>query len=245
MTRLARSVLAGSLGFLTPQALEAVSIDWADGGVASGDLTNPTFFIGPPDQGVTNTLEGPPPGSILAEYSGSTTAYDNGGLAAILGINTHTLLSGNFIAFDRNAGGGAFGFESSHWTFSDGTTTFEYSWVELSPPNGAVIAAGTIDGPNYSSYFGLPPLNFDVDWGYLLFNVPVDVRAAGFQVQMDAVPFDRGPDGISGTPNVDAMGALLPVPEPSALGLLALGIGLAILRRRPPASSGDRVRRIV
>jgi hypothetical protein len=220
---------------LLPSVSPAVSIDWADDGVASGAVAGPTFFLGAPDQQVTNALAGPPPGSLLASFSGSSTAYSDGALAALLGTSLTTLGASNFLVFDRSLTGGpfgSFGFESSHWTFTDGATTFEYDWTELSPASGAVLAAGSVDAASYAAFFGLPSLGPSFEWGFLLFQVPVDVAAPGFQVTMEARPFDRGDLGVTGTPDVDAMGALLPVPvpEPAAAGLLSAALGLGVLR---------------
>jgi hypothetical protein len=165
----------------------------------------------------------------LAEFSGSSTAYSDAALAALLGTSLATLSSANFIAFDRSLTGGpfgSFGFESSDWTFTDGATTFQYQWTELSAASGAVLAAGSVDAASYAAFFGLSSLGSGVEWGYLLFQVPVDVTASAFQVTMEARPFDRGALGVTGTPDVDAMGALsaVPVPEPTSAGLLAVAL---------------------
>jgi hypothetical protein len=213
-------------GFLAASTAEATIIDWADELVSSTFVFNPQNALGAPDNATAGI--GANPGSATYAYTGGATTHDTASLAALLGTTTATLSSANFIAFEVNGSAGL-GFEGSLWSFDDGSSVFNYQWIEGSSANGPVVAAGTMSFAAYAAFFGIPPLTITGDIAFLLFDVPVNVDSASFEVTLTSSRLGRD----AGTPDPDAMGRLVnPVPEPSSLGLVALAAaGAAAFRR--------------
>jgi hypothetical protein len=132
------------------------------------------------------------------------------GLAAFLGVSESTLARADIIAFEDNGFAPALsgGWESSHWLFSDGTSTFALDFNETTVPATSipgVVANGSVSGASYTEFFGIPPFPSTVA-SYLLFDLPPTINTASpaFSVRVSGGLAGEG----EGTPDVDAIGIL-------------------------------------
>jgi hypothetical protein len=132
------------------------------------------------------------------------------GLAAFLGVSESDLARADIIAFEDNgfAPAPSGGWESSHWAFSDVTSSFAIDFDEFTVPATSipgVVANGSVSGASYAAYFGVPPLPSTVV-SYLLFDLPPTINTASpaFSVKVSGgFPIEG-----EGTPDVDAIGIL-------------------------------------
>ena len=132
------------------------------------------------------------------------------GLAAFLGVSESTLARADIIAFEDNgfAPAPSGGWESSHWVFSDGTSTFAVDFNETTVPATSipgVVANGSVSGASYTDFFGIPPFPSTVA-SYLLFDLPPTLNTASpdFSVRVSSGLPGEG----EGTPDPDAIGIL-------------------------------------
>jgi hypothetical protein len=133
------------------------------------------------------------------------------GLAAFLGVSESTLARADIIAFEDNgflpAPSG--GFESSHWVFSDETSSFAVDFNENTVPATSipgVVANGSVSGASYKAYFGITPPFPQTVASYLLFDLPPTINTASpaFSVTVSSGLPGEG----EGTPDPDAIGIL-------------------------------------
>lgn len=225
------AVLAGSaLVALMPTSVLATVINWAGTGVeTAGDIINPAGAVGAPDAdsgpGATNFNL-----AAVANSGGTGTwgsfgpgvSYDTASLEALLGLS----MSGvDFLAVEFNGSAGL-GFEGSKWVFSDGVNTFATEHVPLDPLHPGIVGNVSVTSAAYTTFFGLSPFTPTGDFNFLLFDLPssVDTSSAAFTAQVS-----NGGGFDNGTPDIDAMGVI--VPEPGTFALLGLGL-LALAARR-------------
>jgi hypothetical protein len=133
------------------------------------------------------------------------------GLAAFLGVSESTLARADIIAFEDNgfmtAPSG--GWESSHWVFSDGTSSFAVDFNEFTVPATSipgVVANGSVSGASYKAFFGITPPFPQTVASYLLFDLPPTINTASpdFSVRVSSGLPGEG----EGTPDPDAIGIL-------------------------------------
>lgn len=197
-------------------SVQAQGIRWA------GDVDPPTSLR-------VNILHAPdnryPPlvTPLTIRRFGPTMNYP--GLSILLGIPLKELEKADIIAFEANGGSGAGlerGWESSLWTFTDGTNRYVVKFNELvgRASDPAVLATGSIRGVGgsilrggmaYSKFFGMccpDPRGLVVS--YILFDLDavtpaVDVRNPTFSI---TIANGFVPDGSfgEGTPDPDAIG---------------------------------------
>jgi hypothetical protein len=180
------------------------------------------------------------PALTVSEF-GPAMAYPD--LSRLLaGVAASDLARADVIAFEGNGGHGAGvenGWESSHWTFSDGATSRAVAFNECLGARGSdprVIATGSIRGADgrftsggaaYSAFFGLcspDPRNLVVS--YILFDLhsirpAINISSPSFAIKIEnfhtgapGSPGDceRGHSG-EGTPDPDAVGILSTCPR--------------------------------
>jgi len=133
------------------------------------------------------------------------------GLAALLGVSESTLARADIIAFEDNGFSPApsGGFESSHWVFSDGTSTFGVDFNENTvPPTSipGVVASGSVNGASYKAFFGITPPFPQTVISFLLFELPptIDTTSPAFSVKVSG----GFPSEGEAAPDPDAIGIL-------------------------------------
>lgn len=198
---------------LTGSSLSAQTqaVRWA----GNVDILVPNVLHAPDDRNV-----GVNPAPTLSQFS-PTFRYSR--LSSLLRVSDRDWARADVIAFEGNGGHGAgpeAGWESSVWTFTDGTNTFVVRFNELvgrsSHPsvvaNGSIIGTdGTISsgGDAYRSFFGIctpNPQNKVVS--FILFDLdgarpPINVASPNFKVKI------QGRSGFGeGTPDPDAVGVI-------------------------------------
>jgi parallel beta-helix repeat protein len=194
---------AGCIQGFPPQP-DASSILWA--GTAVDQHGAPIAqLVGVPD----GQIIGLNPGSF-ASLGSFAQATAHPGLAQLLGVSTGTLARANVIGFELNGNGAppGGGWESSEWTFSDGTNALIVTFDEItgtaSPP-AALVATGSVIGDAYDAFFGIAAGSPVVS--YILFAVPlpVDVASPSFTVKVRGL---HGFLGGEGAPDPDAIGVV-------------------------------------
>lgn len=148
---------------------------------------------------------GSPGASIeVADFSGGLY----GDLPRLLGLDAAQLPPGSLVAFEDNGGhaAGGGGWESSHWTFSDGVRSYTIAFDEtagaVNPP--AVVATGSLSAEEYAAFFGLDAADAGGEvYSFLVFRMPprLDVGSAEFTV---TVTEGMDIDG-EGTPDPEAI----------------------------------------
>jgi parallel beta-helix repeat protein len=136
------------------------------------------------------------------------------GLAQLLRVSPASVADANIIGFEFNGGGAppGGGWESSEWTFSDGTNSLTVRFNEVTgtaTPSSALVANGSITGAEYAAFFGIAPVEGVVS--YVMFAVPppIDVSSPSFTVKVEAL---NGVPGFGeGAPDPDAIGVLASV----------------------------------
>jgi hypothetical protein len=131
-----------------------------------------------------------------------------GDLPALLGLAPIELPIGTVVAFEDNGGSPASGggWESSHWTFSDGTNTLYVPFNETSgaPNPRAVVKTGSLTAAEYAAFFGLDPGETVAEViSYVVFRLPprIDVGSPSFTIHVMG-----GNDiGGEGSPDPDAI----------------------------------------
>jgi hypothetical protein len=133
------------------------------------------------------------------------------GLAALLGVSESTLARADIIAFEDNgfAPAPSGGFESSHWVFSDGVSSFAVDFNENTVPATSipgVVANGSVSGASYKAFFGITPPFPQTVVSYLLFDLPptINTASSAFSVRVTGGLPGEG----EGAPDVDAIGIL-------------------------------------
>ncbi len=214
---------------------QSVAIDWAGSSSAAGTAS----ILNAPDGAVVTLGTG---GTTLAAFGGQTS-HSLGGLAALLGINASLLGPNQVIGFEYNGGGAPAGgaWESSVWTFNDGSNTRTAMFDELtglldpgSSPDVLLVASGTFASSGaggYSAFFGFAPSLPDSRVSFVIFQLltSIDATNPAFNIHVAGASIA----GHQGTPDPDAIGVIRSVPTPGAAALMGLG-GLAVAggRRR-------------
>jgi hypothetical protein len=161
-------------------------LDWTMTLKPLGGEPRPYARLSPPGER-TVTVTG---GNILEFFGIEKLAYySKVGLTSLLGVPEDVLGRADFIAVDHNgtySGGG--GFESSCWTFSDGTHKETITHQFSAKPEGAVLANLTREnaGNLYNRLFGTS-LAPGTDLGILLFDlacIGIDAAAPLFTVTL-------------------------------------------------------------
>lgn len=187
---------------------QAQGVRWA----GKVDIDVPNFLHAPDDRGA-----GAGPGPTLSDFS---PTFRHPRLASLLRVPDAVLARADVIAFEGNGpsrAGLEGGWESSIWTFTDGTNTYVAKFNELvgKSSDPSVIGNGNIDGNAYRSFFGIcspNPQNLAV--GYILFDLDgvrprVNVTSPNFQIRIQ----NRGGPGFGeGQPDPDAVGVLTKCP---------------------------------
>lgn len=175
-----------------------------------------------------NRFGGPAPDPVTVSDFGR--AMQHPGLQRLLGVPQDEFDRADVIAFEGNAGGapGQGGWESSIWTFTDGTNSYVARFNEnvgrASDP--AVVATGSLVGPDgtissgntaYSEFFRMccPDLSNPVI-SYILFDLDavspaVDTNSPSFAIKLEVGFPIFGPEG---SPDPDAIGILTKCPSP-------------------------------
>lgn len=189
-------------------------IRWATSIDFDFNVINPTQCLGAPDGDVANFFNGVGGGTTSGARLDAFNQYHHPlsvDLAQFLGIPPETISDADYLAFDANGTSGR-RFESSTWTFSDGTATRTVVY-DFYAPNAApeVIAGGNVSRQEMASFFGYedaaptPP----GDFAYILFDIDsiVDVESSDFSVLVTAAggPSETDPNA----PDIDAMGLVI------------------------------------
>lgn len=149
------------------------------------------------------------------------------GLKRLLDVSRNEFARADVIAFEANGGHGAGveqGWESSIWTFTDGTNSYVATFNELAGRGSdpAVVATGSVIGPDgtifsgnaaYSSFFRMccpDPLSPVIS--YILFDLhsvspAIDTDSPSFTIKIESGFVPGGSFG-EGTPDPDAIGIL-------------------------------------
>ena len=219
---LGASILVSVLAMAAPRPASATVINWAGTGVeAVASFLNPENGIGAPDFNLATVSNGGGTGRFGS--FGSGVAYDSTALSALLGVS----LSGvDFLAVELN-GSPLLGFEGSKWLFSDGTDTFATEHIPGGPLQPGIVANVSVSYAAYAAFFGLSVPIGSGDMNFLLFDLPdaVDTLSPTFTVEVS-----KGGGFDGGTPDIDAMGVL--VPEPTTALLVGLGLLAVVTSRR-------------
>jgi hypothetical protein len=154
------------------------------------------------------------------------------GLARLLGVSEHDLEKADVIAFEGNGGGGAGvegGWESSIWTFTDGSHTYVARFNERvgHSSDRSVIATGSIRGADgtvasggdaYRAFFGVcsPDPSTKVV-SYILFDLDsvsprINTSSPSFAIRIENGHRADGSFG-EGTPDPDAVGIFSSCPR--------------------------------
>ncbi|HJQ38709.1 MAG TPA: hypothetical protein VKB93_16360 [Thermoanaerobaculia bacterium] len=200
------------LAFLLGAPLYAQGVRWA-GNVAGGSAN---ALHAPDDR---HAVAGPP--LVLSDFS-PTFRYVR--LAALLRVSDAALARADVIAFEGNGGHGAgveAGWESSIWTFTDGTNTYTANFNEKvgRSSDPSVVATGPITGDAFRAFFGIcspNPANAVV--GYILFDLDAVKPRVDPASPRLRITIQNGfrPDRTfgEGTPDPDAVGVLTSCPKP-------------------------------
>ena len=191
----------------------AQTVNWATQGDA--------FALGAPD-----AVTGAASVTMAGRY---TDTVNYSGLAGFLGISPTLFGANQILAFEGNGGSGPIGgWESARWTFTDGanSVTVDYNETVINGGTSITVASGNLAPGAYSTYFGLPTSN-DV-YSFVLFQLPFSFNPTTLNVSIT----NGNTLGLpgEGSPNPDAVGALVPEPI-SSLGLVA-GCLVFLKRRR-------------
>ena len=215
-----------------------IALDWASVLDTSSNVTNPSGALGAPDDSYATFG---PPATAAATYSsfgaGSTTNTDDMSLAGLLSINESVLSQAEFITFEGN-GPTPDPFETTTWTFDDGNSSIQVSHDYFIPvTGGGIVAFGNVSTNDYGNFFGV-----SVDPGagsiaFLLFDLNgLNLTTPNFGVTIDAPGIDSG---VVGTPDIDVLGTITSVPEPTAVWLILCGIvscaGFTMFRKNHPS----------
>lgn len=221
MTRFIRSsilILTIFTKFGLAWSVQAQGVQWA--GEVDPIVSHRVNILHAPDHRY------PPLGTPLTVRSfGPTMRYP--GLRNLLGIPLKEFKRADIIAFEANGGSGAGlerGWESSIWTFTDGTNSYVVKFNELvgRASDPAVVATGSIRGADetifsggvaYSRFFGMCcPDSSALVVSYILFDLDavspaVDVESPNFSI---TIANGFVPDGSfgEGTPDPDSIGIL-------------------------------------
>ncbi|MFN2577622.1 MAG: hypothetical protein ABR607_08030 [Pyrinomonadaceae bacterium] len=221
-TKIRAKLLFGGLPllFLTALTTSAQAVRWA-GDVSPGRVN----ILHAPDNRFTSV---DPP--LTATDFGPVMRYE--GLARLLGMPERELAKADVIAFEGNGGSGAgieSGWESSTWTFTDGTHTYVAKFNETvgHTSDVSIIATGSVKGADgtifsggdaYRAFFGIcsPDPSTKVV-SYILFNLhslrpAIDAASARFTIKLENGHRADGSFG-EGTPDPDAIGILSSCPK--------------------------------
>lgn len=130
-------------------------------------------------------------------------------LSNLLGVPAKVLVKADVIAFEFNGGspGPSGGWESSHWTFSDGKSELSVAFDESAKATrpAAVVANGSCSVARYSEFFGFTPTaDLGTVVSYILFALPpkMNMGSPEFTIQLAG----GGELPGEGTPDPDAIG---------------------------------------
>jgi hypothetical protein len=167
-------------------------------------------------------------GGITVKDFGPVMRYS--GLAALLGVPESVLARADIIAFEGNGGGGAGvegGWESSKWTFTDGSNKYVAKFNEKvgKSSDASVIANGCIKGADgkctsggnaYRAFFGVcSPDPQGLVVSYILFDLhsvrpAINTTSSKFAITIENLP---GGSFGEGTPDPDAIGVFTACPS--------------------------------
>ncbi len=146
-----------------------------------------------------------------AIYGGFTSSLNptDAELASLLGVSQSTLSKTDFIVFDAHgtsSSSASAGFESSVWSFSDGTNVLNYVHNFGNTPTDPVIADNAIPnaGLKYNSIFGTS-YSSQMNFGVLLFDLSgsgIDVNSPAFTINTEGGVEDPS------TPDITFLGVI-------------------------------------
>ncbi|MGK7925600.1 MAG: hypothetical protein AB4290_10200 [Spirulina sp.] len=216
-----------------PAKAGTLNLDWTSTLESSTNVTDATNVLGAPDGSTARFLsEFPTTGTFSGFGDGSISQTDSSSLATLLGISEATLSEADFIAFEHNGTANA-AFESATWTFDDGSNSIQIFHDFNNPStNNGIVALGNIANEDYADFFGFTNPFPGGDNPFLLFDLDgLDLASDDFTVTINAT----GSGNTS--PDIDSMGIIVAVPEPSFVGVFSLGafifgVRSAIARRK-------------
>ena len=226
-----------SLASISGASAALVSIDWA--GTSSAPATS--NILNAPDGTIIALGAG---GTSLGSFAG-TTAHNDAALGGLLGISASAFQPNQVIGFEYNGGGEPAGgaWESSVWTFFDGTNTRVATFDELTgalDPGGTsadvtLVAKGSFNAPGYNAFFGITPSLIDPRISFLLFQLQTSIDSSNPAFSIHVAGMNLV--GHQGSPDPDAIGVIRSIPAPASVSAIMIA-GLAAGRRRRMTREG-------
>ena len=171
----------------------------------SASSPTPSNILGPPD-GQSTTLS--TTGQVVV------AAFRGGGfyplLSLLTGVTAAQLARADVIAFELNGNAPApsGGWESTRWTFEDGTNSATVDWNEVAGtanPTSALVASGSIAGASYATFFGFSSAGVGKVVSYILLSLPAPLDLSSGSLRIKITGWNGTGHG-EGTPDPDAIG---------------------------------------
>lgn len=180
-----------------------INIKWSNNTSNISEVKNAAAIKGQPDGVIANILN-VNSHVTMSSFSGPASSYYFHGLSTLLQVDEATLARANFIVFEYN-GSPNTNFESSMWTFGNGSETVNVEHNFNKPSLSThLIAHGKISPNKYNTFFNVKSKKTTGTYPFLLFKIP-DTLAHDPSL---TIQLQTGEAINVGTPDPDAIGLI-------------------------------------